>query len=209
MIIDTNSSCIGKTNLLLSKGVTAVGRYYRIVHPEYAITKPEAQELSAANIKIFVVFENTGHNLQLTDAQGRTDGKEALKQAHQIGQPVGGVIYFATEGLPDGYKTSDLPNIRTYFGGVKTAIGAKYKLGVYADGIVCKTLLKEHICTHTWLAAASTSFEGTVDFYNSKLWNLAQVKIDRPKDEWDGLSVDLNESNGDIGSFLVPVSQVA
>src|SRR5262245_8966412 len=167
MIIDTNTNCLGQSNLLKTKKVDIVGRYYREqTHPTWKITKAEAQELSRANIKLFVVFEdfNNATNLQLTNAQGQADGRSALNQAAAIGQPDGSAIYFAVEGLPNGYKTADLPRIRDYFAGVNTAIGGRYALGAYGDGIVCKALLSENICKYTWLAAASYSFEGTKDF---------------------------------------------
>src|SRR6185295_8672952 len=164
MIIDTNDSCLGKAQLLQSKNVDTVGRYYRMAtHPEWAITKAEAQELSKSNIKIFIVFEDFGQasKLKLTKDQGKKDGTSALNQAQAIRQPLGSAIYFAVEGLPNGYKKADLPAIREYFSGVKESIGGKYALGVYGDGVVCKTMLEENICKFTWLAAASTSFEGT------------------------------------------------
>ena len=109
---------------------------------------------------------------------------------------------FAVEGLPNGYKTADLPRIRDYFSGVTAAIGGAYVLGVYGDGIVCKTLLNENICKYTWLAAASYSFEETKKFLDSWRWSLAQMG---PLDiDTDGLSVDINAANDDFGSFLVP-----
>jgi hypothetical protein len=206
MIIDTNDSCLGKALLLQSKNIDTVGRYYRMAtHPEWAITKPEAQELSKNNIKIFMVFEDFGSadKLKLTKDQGKKDGTSALNQALAIGQPQGSAIYFAVEGLPNGYKTADLPAIRVYFSGVKEAIGGKYELGVYGDGIVCKTMLAENICKFTWLAAASTSFEGTKDFMKSWKWSAAQMG---PLDiTTDGLSVDLNVAKNDFGAFVVPV----
>jgi hypothetical protein len=205
MIIDTNDSCLGKAQLLQSKNVDTVGRYYRMAtHPEWAITKAEAQELSKNNIKIFVVFEDFGQasKLKLTKDQGKKDGTSALNQAQAIGQPQGSAIYFAVEGLPNGYKTADLPKIREYFSGVKEAIGNKYELGVYGDGVVCKTMLGENICKFTWLAAASTSFEGTKDFMKSWKWSVAQMG---PLDiTTDGLSVDLDVAKNDFGAFVVP-----
>src|SRR5882757_3713934 len=167
MIIDTNTSCLHKAAFLKGKGVTAVGRYYReATYPTWRISKAEAEELSHAGIGIFMIFEDYGKaaDLTLTRNQGKTDGQSALGQATAIGQPQGSTIYFAVEGLPNGYKTADLPKIREYFSGVKEAIGNKYELGVYGDGVVCKTMLGENICKFTWLAAASTSFEGTKDF---------------------------------------------
>jgi len=81
MIIDTNISCLNQSVFLKSKGVTTVGRYYRAkTYPEWKITKAEAQELSKANIKLFMVFEDYGKkgDLVLTQAQGHSDGLSAL-----------------------------------------------------------------------------------------------------------------------------------
>jgi len=205
MIIDTNTNCLGQSNLLKTKRVDTIGRYYRQqTHPAWKITKAEAQEISQAGIKIFTIFEDFGYasDLRLTQAQGQSDGASALSQATAVGQPQGSAIYFAVEGLPNGYTKPDLPKIRDYFAGVTAAIGGKYVLGVYGDGIVCKTLLDEHICKYTWLAAASYKFEGTMDFLKSWRWSIAQMG---PLDiDTDGLSVDLNVANGDFGAFLVP-----
>jgi hypothetical protein len=204
-VIDTNSNCTNKTDYLRTKGVTAVGRYYRVIHPEWRVTKAEAQKLGAAGIKLFIVYEDTGHNLTLTAAQGKTDGQNALDQATEIGQPPGTPIYFALEGLPNGYVEADLPAIRKYFSGVQQAIGSKYKLGVYSNGLVCETVLDEGICDYTWLSA-SKAFAGTRDFYRSGRWNLSQTT---PLDQnWNGLSVDVNEANDDFGGFAVTAAPV-
>ena len=75
--------------------------------------------------------------LPLTRQRGRDDGASALGQAKKVGQPNGSAIYFAVEGLPNGYTKEDLPGIREYFSGVMDAIGGRYALGAYGDGIVC------------------------------------------------------------------------
>lgn len=210
MIIDTNISCLNKSAFLKQKGVTAVGRYYRLRrYPEWAITKPEARELSKAGIKIFIVFEEYGKksDLPLTRQRGKEDGQIALDQSRGISQPEGSPIYFAVEGLPHGYKSEDLPGIRAYFAGVKDAIGTRHPLGVYGDGVVCRTLLDEGICRFTWLAAASCSFEGTCDFFAKGRWTLAQLPPLDLQDGWNGLSVDVNHKNpriDDFGAFFVP-----
>jgi Domain of unknown function (DUF1906)/D-alanyl-D-alanine carboxypeptidase len=199
-VIDTNCNCTDKLDVLRSKGVTAVGRYYRVVHPEWRVTKIEAQKLSTAGIKLFTVYEDTGHSLSLTAAQGKSDGQNALGQATEVGQPTGTPIYFALEGLPNGYVESDLPAIRKYFNGVQQALGSKYEIGVYSNGIVCESLLDEGICGYTWLSA-SKAFAGTRDFYRSRRWNVAQMT---PLDQnWSGLSVDVNEVNADFGAFSI------
>lgn len=218
MIIDTNTPCLKKVqDLKKNKGVTAVGRYYRKYrHPEWAITQDEAREFADNGVKLFMVWEDFGHkqDLVLTRAQGKQDGLDALAQAqgpNGIGQPEKTPIYFAVEGLDQGYKTADLPAIRDYFAGVKDALGAKYSLGVYGDGVVCKTLRAEGICQYSWLAAASCSFEGTCDAFAKGLWTLAQLP---PLElDWSGLSVDINHLNptiasGDFGAFTpnVPVA---
>ena len=201
--IDTNTNTIRSLKTLRKNNVTAVGRYYRVVHPSWRLTKPEAQMLSKANIKIWAVYEDIGDiNLPLTKAQGKTHGTNALEQANYIGQPHGTPIYFALEGLPDGYKKKHLPAIRKYFEGVKELIGATYQLGVYSDGIVCETLLDEGICTYTWLSA-SLGFEGSKAFLKSGRWNIFQKT---PLDQnWDGLSIDVNEIKADFGGFVIPV----
>jgi hypothetical protein len=55
------------------------------------------------------------------------------------------------------------------------------------------------LCDFAWLSASS-SFEGSKDFYASKRWSLAQRSVDQ---NWNGLSVDVDESNGDFGGFKV------
>jgi hypothetical protein len=216
MIIDTNISCLNQSAFLLTQGVKAVGRYYRKErHPEWAVTLEEAQELSKAKIKLFMTWEDYGDadTLVLTQQQGKIDAGHAMEQAHAIGQPPGSAIYFAVEGLPDGYGSADLPRIRDYFAGVKSVVGNKYQLGVYGDGVVCSTL-RGNTCKFTWLAAASTSFEGTCKFFGGKvgegpLWNLAQLPPVNLEEGWNGLSVDINVNNpkvngGDFGAFMGP-----
>jgi glycoside hydrolase-like protein len=207
MIIDTNTSCLGKAAVLKAKNVDVVGRYYRMAtHPEWVMTRDEAKELSGASIRMFVVFEDFGKasDLSLTKAQGKKDGLSALNQAKAIKQPEGSGIYFAVEGLPHGYKKVDLPRIRDYFSGIEEAISGRYELGVYGDGVVCKAMLDEGICKYTWLAAASTSFEGTVEFMSGWRWSLAQMG---PLDiDTGGLSIDIDVANGDFGAFSVPLT---
>jgi hypothetical protein len=204
MIIDTNSSCLGKAQVLKTMTINAVGRYFRVTtYPEWAIKKVEAQELSQAGIKIFTVFEDYGHanKLKLTKEQGKLDASSAMDQALAIGQPQGSAIYFAVEGLPGGYKEKDLPAIREYFAGIAECIAVKYKIGAYSDGIVCKTLLDLGICQYTWLAAASASFQGTQEFMRSWRWSIAQMG---PLDiTTHDLSVDLNVAKDDFGAFSV------
>jgi hypothetical protein len=200
-VIDTNSNCINAVDMLLRKGVTAVGRCYRVVHPTSRLTRGEAQQLCGADIRLFTVYEDAGHDLALSAAQGVIDGINALEQAAMVDQPPRSAIYFSLQD-PDGYGTPDLPAIRDYFTGVKASIGSTYRLGVLSNGVVCRALLDEGICAYTWLSA-SWAQPGTRDFYRSGRWNLAQTT---PVDQnWGGLSVDVNEVREDFGAFSVRV----
>jgi hypothetical protein len=205
MIIDTNSKCTSQVAWLVNRGVEVVGRYYSSVNPSKVITKAEARALCLGGIRLFTIYEDAGKaaDLPLTSDEGVKHGNAAKAQAQGIGQPAGSVIYFALEGLPDGYGPDNLPGVRDYFNGVVGALGVSYRAGVYGDGLVCQTLLDEGLTAHTWLAQAAWTFPGSRDFYKSKRWNLAQILGDLPPDDWKGLSVDMNEGLGDIGDFLV------
>ncbi len=173
------------------------------------IGKTEAQQIAAAGIRLFVVYEDYGAaaKMVLTPDQGKADATAAMDQASIIAQPTGSAIYFAVEGLPDGYKAADLPKIKDYFGAIKETIAGKYQIGVYSDGAVCEALLDGSYCRYTWLTAASYSFEGTKDFFTSGRWSLAQVgplDLQPPGQQWGGRKIDINCANGDFGAFTIP-----
>jgi hypothetical protein len=217
LVIDTNTSCKGKGAYLKSQGVTTVGRYYG-VQESYRdiIDDVEAKELCQNGISIFVVFEKTGNasDLVLSRPAGKLDAQAAVKQAGIVKQPAGSAIYFAAEGLPNGYGSADLSNLQDYFMGIADGLAGQYTIGVYGDGIVCQTLQNSY-CKFAWLAAASTDFSLTCKYFGGKTpaWDLAQVP---PLDmAWklphNGgfLSVDfdvpnLTRNNGAFGAFVVP-----
>lgn len=197
-VIDTNDNVTLHLEMLKNRGITAVGRYYSSKAWK-RITAQEARAISTAGLDIFVVFENDG-DPELTVDAGVFHGQIALAQAKAIGQPRGTAIYFALEHLPDGYKKSHIGGVSKYVRGLREALGNAYKVGVYSDGVICAALLDAGLCEYTWLSA-SLAFEGSRDFYASGRWSIAQDKhVDQ---NWDGLSVDENETNGDFGSFRV------
>ena len=210
LVIDTNTSCKGKGSWLKDQGVSAVGRYYGTTTTAKDLLDPdEAKELSKNGIQIFVVFEDHSRpDLTLTHDQGNSDAIAALKLAAKIRQPLGSAIYFAVEG---DYDNGDVADIKQYMSGIATAIAGKYEIGVYGSGFVCNTLLTQGICKYTWVAAASTGWRGTCEFFGGKTpaWHLAQVP---PLDmNWGGLSIDINLTNpprynSDFGGFVVPYS---
>jgi len=89
--------------------------------------------------------------------------------------------------------------VKMYYEGLRQVLDDKYKLGVYSDGVICDALLKAGLCDYAWLSA-STAFEGSKDFAKSDRGALTQKKVDL---DWNGLSVDLNDSKSEFGAFLV------
>ena len=198
IVIDTNNNVSAYLKYLKDRGVGAIGRYYSSSAWK-RITKQEALNITKAGIKIFVVFENDG-DPTLTPDNGVHHGQIAVQQARDIGQPEGTAIYFALEHLPAGYKRKHIKAIKSYLGGIKDVVNGSYKIGVYSDGVVCDALLSAGLCEHTWLSA-SLSFEGSKEFLASQRWSLAQDShVDQ---NWDGISVDVNEAKPDFGAFDV------
>lgn len=197
-VIDTNDNVSAHLGSLKSRGVVAVGRYYSSSAWK-RITKQEAIAISKAGIKIFVVFENDG-DPELTNGNGINHAQIAAKQARDIGQPEGSAIYFALEHLPGGYKKKHIDAIKEYIAGVKEGLAGRYKIGVYSDGVVCDALFTSGMCDYAWLSA-SLSFEGSKEFLASNRWSLAQdPHVDQ---DWDGLSIDVNQAKADFGQFAI------
>jgi hypothetical protein len=112
IVIDTNDNVTADLPLLKSKGVTAIGRYYSSSAWK-RITKVEAAAISAAGIRIFTIFEDTG-DPELSLDRGIHDAQIALSQAKSVKQPAGSAIYFAMEHLPNGYTHAHVPGIKLY-----------------------------------------------------------------------------------------------
>jgi Domain of unknown function (DUF1906) len=201
LTIDTDGNVSGHIALLKSKNVGAVGRYYSEAAWK-RITKSEAQKIAAAQIKLFMVFENRGDSDLEGDA-GTSDGQLALSQARSIGQPNGSAIYFALEHLPSGYTSAQIPGIKNYIQQIRAVIGDQFKVGVYSDGATLDALLASHLIDYAWLSA-SRGFDGSRSFYECGRWALAQdphIDID-----WEGIKIDLNETKDDFGQFELPMA---
>jgi len=197
-VIDTNSNVSAQLGNLRNRGVDAIGRYYSSSAWK-RITKQEATDICRAGMRIFIVFKNDG-DPQLTNDNGVYHAQIATAQARAIGQPEGTAIYFALEHLPNGYSAADVARVKDYMTGVKAGLNGKYKTGAYSDGVICDALLSAGLCDYAWLSA-SLSFPGSREFLASNRWSLAQdPHVDQ---NWDGLSVDVNQAKADIGAFQV------
>jgi hypothetical protein len=193
IVIDTHSNVSGSLALLKAKGVGVVGRYYSSIASK-RLTRAELELIDAAGFQIFTIFEDDGDSL-LTADMGRCHAQIALEQAAAVGQPHGSAIYFALSG---GLTTQHLNDITEYVSGLKERLRGLYKLGVYADALICAALIDAGVCDYTWLSA-SRGFDGSKQVYASRRWTLAQdPHIDQ---NWAGLSVNLNDAAADIGAF--------
>jgi len=213
-IIDTNNNVSGHLSVLKALGVTAIGRYYASSQRK-RVTRIEASAISAAGLDLFVVFENSG-DPQLSFESGVHDAQIALGQAEALGQPEGTAIYFALEHDKfGGFGTDHIPGLKRYLDGVKHVLGPQYKVGVYGDGVVCKTALDAGLCDFTWLSA-STKHPGTPEFTASGRATLIQGKRS-PNDRGgaidktiDGLSIDFNIAlKPDFGQFRLTAEKPA
>jgi len=193
--LDCNRDVTKSLKFVVADQYSAVGRYYSS-NSKKVLSKAEALAVSASGLQLFVVFEDAAQPA-LTRAAGVRDAKIALQQAQNVQQPKGSAIYF---GLDSELDESDLPGVRNYFAGISSIIGSAYDLGVYGDGVVCEALLNDGVCRYAWLSA-SRGFPGSRQYYKSKKWALAQdPNIDQ---DYHGLSIDVNDVNGDFGGFVV------
>ena len=214
VIIDTNNNVSGHLSVLKSLGVAAIGRYYAS-NQRKRLTRIEASAVTAAGIDLFVVFENSG-DPELSVERGVNDAQIALAQAEALGQPEGTAIYFALEHDKfGGFTTAHVAGLRRYLEGVRQVIAPQYKVGVYGDGVVCKTGLDSGLCEYTWLSA-STKHPGTPEFTASGRATLIQGKR-TPGDRGgaidkniDGLSTDFNIAlKADFGQFRLAADKPA
>lgn len=176
-------------------GLSFLIRYYRSRDSHLfgaRLTQHEAQVISAAGLKVGVVFEFQKTMAEFTPNQAQRDAEDALNEATAVGQPAGSGIYFAVDFQP---QTADLPAIRNYFQIVRAKLAPKYRIGVYGSGAVCRMLLEAHLVELTWLSQ-SLGFDGTPGFTD---WN---VKQGMPH-KYCGLDTDPDDAHGDFGGFTI------
>jgi Domain of unknown function (DUF1906) len=201
LTIDTDGNVSGHIALLKSKNVGVVGRYYSAAAWK-RITKSEAQAIAAAQIKLFMVFEDRG-DPDLEGDAGTSDAQLAWSQARSIGQPNGSAIYFALEHLPSGYGSAQIPGIKNYMQQIRAVIGDHFKIGAYSNGTTLDALLDSNLIDYAWLSA-SRGFDGSQAFYEHGRWAIAQdphIDID-----WEGIKIDLDETKNDFGQFELPIA---
>jgi hypothetical protein len=214
--LDTEFDCTAHVASLKSKGLSYVGRYYRMPPPaslKTPLTASEAMAITQGGLRIVSLFEYLsgaeGAIDTLNYAAGVTQGRTAYEQAVSAKQPANTPIYFAVD---DDYDITDATYgnpIDDYFRGVsdgyKQAAGAGsaiFQVGVYGSGLICGRLLQNKRATYTWLAQ-SPDWRGYNSFTN---WNIKQspgddnsINLDpNPNDE--GSSYDFDEMDLNCGA---------
>lgn len=212
LIIDTPQNTSKKIPELLTHDVGVVVRYYNFSNssklPEKRLELAEAQQLSASNIKIAVVFQQKQDSASaFSETTGMSAGRRAYRYAKdEIGQPQGSGIYFAVDY--DADENEIKTNIIPYFNGIKRAFheegetNPEFKIGAYGSGLVCTSLQHAGLIDYTWLSM-STGFRGTKQALKNKTYHLAQQA---PEGKLAGLGVDFNlanPDNADFGQFFV------
>jgi len=214
-IIDTPAKTTSKLTCLKNGGVTAIMRYYNFTNshslPEKRIQLSEAQAISAAGLRLGVVFQQGQNSASaFSDEQGFRAGLRAFTYARgDIGQPTGSGIYFSVDFDATASETNQ--RVVPFFEGVKRAFdqesngGPSYRVGVYGSGLVSSILTNEGLIELIWLAM-SRGFSGTKAAIKAGAFNLNQLPSEQTL---CGLDVDLNEANParpDFGTFTLAVT---
>lgn len=87
-----------KARAMAAAGMKFVCRYLVPASMEWKrLKRAEAEAITAAGMQVVSVFQRGNNDAAGGAANGIRDGKAALQEAKQIGQPVGTVIYFAVD----------------------------------------------------------------------------------------------------------------
>jgi len=158
---DVNQPVGSHASAIAERGYTFVGRYGGPVKAAHgiALTKAEAEQLSAAGLYIVSIWEN-GFPTEpgyFTGYQGAKDGHAAAEYFEAVGQPKGTPIYFTVDCdiAPamvmeySGFFQAAVKESGFFQAAVKEA---GYLAGVYGSGPVCEALLRAGIAHCAWLA---------------------------------------------------------
>ncbi|WP_311267803.1 TIGR02594 family protein [Sphingobium sp. WCS2017Hpa-17] len=164
---------------LFQEGVRTVVRYYNnknsSTFPSKCLTPAEYGKLTAAGLRVAVVFQQRGGAGGFLDdfsaGKGTRDANRAMTLAATIGQPAGSAIYFGVDH--DFFRNSELDQIDRYFAEVNAALGGRFRVGVYGSGAVCSRLKSTGHATLFWLPA-SLGWSGSKAFLASQQWTLFQ-----------------------------------
>ncbi|MFF0343838.1 glycoside hydrolase domain-containing protein [Kribbella sp. NPDC004875] len=174
---DTNKQLtLAQAQGAVAAGYTHVGRY--TVGSGKFITAPELDALRVAGLKLFPIHQRFNDSpAEMTEANGRTHGIEAVERCRTLGLPAGSVVFFSVDFDALG-ETIDGP-VADYFRGVKasmdTTINGDYKVGVYGTRNVCGTMLDKDLADAAFVAGMSTGYSGNMGFPMPVGWHYSQI----------------------------------
>lgn len=131
-------------------GFSFAGRY--LVPETYgkALTKAEAEAITAAGLRLLTVYETTADRALGGWDAGAYDGLAAKKCADAINMPPDGIIYFAVDF---DAQEKDMPKLAKYFDGAFASAGG-YRIGVYGSYRVIETMKQHGVCDGFWQCVA-------------------------------------------------------
>src|SRR5690606_30055266 len=124
---------------LRTQGATFVVRYLTLPSLSWKrLTREEAQELTNLGMNIVSVYQARMNVIgDFTISHADRDAEAALKNAEEVGQPKGTVIYFAVD-FDAGPEHK--PQLYAYFGMVIDKLSNHYRVGVYGSYWTCESL---------------------------------------------------------------------
>jgi hypothetical protein len=151
--------------VLKAAGVTAAGRYigqdgepgFGNIHKN--ITTPEARELLAAGIDIFLAFEYGAQQATGGARQGTADAQLAHRQLQALGAPESMTVYFAVDfDIPDYAPHSSDPKAKLgpvgdYFAAIKS-LALPFTVGVYGGYYAVSRALDARVADMAWQTVA-------------------------------------------------------
>ena len=203
LILDTAQDVTARLPALKTASYGTVIRYLTTNTASEKCIKPaEAKAIAAAGMRLGLVFEiwggfdNFAHG-DINLSTGAEHGAFARQYAPTVGSPAGAIICFAID--TDVTSTQNASLVFPYFRAAKAALVGQYRIGAYACGLVCQTLLDAGIIDAAWLAAP-TSWNGSRAFAATNRWVLKQGLPQTIA----GLDADPNSwiPGGDIGDFV-------
>lgn len=169
-------------------GVNVFGRYL----PTSAwkgLTKSEVELLSKYGCKVFSIFEdNATHLGYFTEKQGVLDAHAGEQMSHDLGQPYGTPIYYTVDF---NVQRKDFPTILKYFKAIKDNL-KHYEVRPYGHDAICDYLVEHGICdkvyqTYAWSGGRKSKHAVIYQYKNGQ--------------RMEGIPVDFDEVNGDIGAW--------
>lgn len=165
-----------RAKTLKDNGFQTIGRY--LVNVPGGLNKKiqpgELKTIFDAGLTVFPIYQTFGaSSAYFTDKQGAADGAKALVSAQQYGFKEDTTIYFSVDFDALG---GDIPKISQYFAAIITAIGGKYKTGVYGPRAVCIEVSKLAGISNSFVSGMSTGFSGNLGYPLPKNWAFDQIK---------------------------------